>query len=252
LVDGNLAGQVALVRRLVELGRSARAESKVRNRQPLGRALVAAPGWDELPEELRRQVADELNVVGFGELAGELVDRSAKGNFRALGKRFGKDTPTVAAAIAAADAAELAAALRAGATATVVVDGADVEVTAEEVLLTETPREGWAVASEAGETVALDLELTPELRRAGLAREVVRLVQDARKSAGLQVTDRVRLRWAAEGELADALREHAEQVAAEVLATDFAEGLDVPDGPQEGVVSDPGLGLRFTITRTAQ
>ena len=86
------------------------------------------------------------------------------------------------------------------------------------------------MASEAGETVALDLELTPELRRAGLAREVVRLVQDARKSAGLQVTDRIRLRWAAEGELAEALREHAEQVAAEVLATAFEEGLDGPDG----------------------
>ena len=113
LVDEALAAQVALVRRVVELGRSARAESKVRNRQPLGRALVGAPGWDALPDELRRQVADELNVRGFGELAGELVDRSAKGNFRALGKRFGKDTPTVAAAIAAADAGELAAALRA-------------------------------------------------------------------------------------------------------------------------------------------
>ena len=100
------------------------------------------------------------------------------------------------------------------------------------------------------------LKLTPELRRAGLAREVVRLVQDARKGAGLQVTDRVRLRWAAEGELADALREHAGQVAAEVLATAFEEGdldgTDGPDGPLEGVVSDPGLGLRFTITRTAQ
>jgi isoleucyl-tRNA synthetase len=63
LVDETLAAQVALVRRVVELGRSARAESKVRNRQPLGRALVAAPGWDALPDELRRQVADELNVV---------------------------------------------------------------------------------------------------------------------------------------------------------------------------------------------
>ena len=76
----------------------------MRNRQPLGRALVGAPGWAELPDELRQQVADELNVHGFDELAGELVDRSAKGNFRALGKRFGKETPTVAAAVAAADA----------------------------------------------------------------------------------------------------------------------------------------------------
>jgi isoleucyl-tRNA synthetase len=249
LVDDSLAAQVALVRRVVELGRSARAESKVRNRQPLGRALVAAPGWDALPDELRRQVADELNVVAFGELSGELVDRSAKGNFRALGKRFGKDTPTVAAAIASADASRLAASLRAGSTATVVVAGADVEVTAEEVLLTETPREGWAVATEGGETVALDLTMTPQLRRAGLAREVVRLVQEARKTSGLQVTDRVALRWEATGELAEALREHAALVAGEVLATTYEEGLD---GAGAVTGSDPALGLRFSVTRSEQ
>jgi isoleucyl-tRNA synthetase len=249
LVDDGLAAQVALVRRVVELGRAARAESRVRNRQPLGRALVAAPGWEALPEELRRQVADELNVHGFGELAGELVDRSAKGNFRALGKRFGQRTPVVAAAIAAADAGELAAALRSGGAATVQVEGEPVEVSAEEVLLTETPREGWAVATEGGETVALDLTLTPELRRAGLAREVVRLVQEARKTSGLQVTDRIVLRWEASGDLAEALREHAGLVAGEVLATTYDEGLD---GGGAAVQADADLGLRFTVTRSEQ
>ncbi|MEO7980729.1 MAG: DUF5915 domain-containing protein, partial [Sporichthyaceae bacterium] len=245
LVDDALAVQVALVRRVVELGRSARATSKVRNRQPLGRALVAAAGWSELPDALRQEVADELNVVGFGELAGELVDRSAKGNFRALGKRFGKDTPTVAAA----DAEALAASLRESGTARVVVDGRDVEVSAEEVLLTETPREGWAVVSEGAETVALDLEVTPALRRAGLAREVVRLVQEARKTSGLQVTDRVAVRWEASGELAEALREHGGLVAGEVLATSYAEGLDGQDATAN---RDDDLGLRFTVTRVAQ
>jgi isoleucyl-tRNA synthetase len=249
LVDADLSEQMALVRRVVELGRSARAGSKVRNRQPLGRALVGATGWDALPDELRRQVADELNVHRFEELAGELVDRSAKGNFRALGRRFGKDTPKVAAAIAAHPADRLAASLHETGSATVTVDGADVEVSTEEVLLTETPREGWAVATDGGETVALDLEIGQELRRAGLAREVVRLVQDARKTSGLQVTDRVALRWAAEGELADALREHAALVAGEVLATTFEEDPTVDGG---SVHADPGLGLRFTLTRTEQ
>ena len=249
LVDPGLGDQMALVRRVVELGRSARAGSKVRNRQPLGRALVGAGGWDALPDELRRQVADELNVHGFEELAGELVDRSAKGNFRALGSRFGKDTPKVAAAVAAHPADALAASLHETGSATVSVDGADVEVSAEEVLLTETPREGWAVATEGGETVALDLAIGPELRRAGLAREVVRLVQDARKTSGLQVTDRVALRWAAEGELAEALREHAALVAGEVLATTFEEAPAVDGG---SVHTDPGLGLRFTLTRSEQ
>jgi isoleucyl-tRNA synthetase len=249
LVDDGLAAQVALVRRVVELGRSARAESKVRNRQPLGRALVGAPGWDALPEELRQQVAEELNVQGFEQLAGELVDRSAKGNFRALGRRFGKDTPKVAAAIAATDADGLSAALRDGGSATVLVDGAEVEVTAEEVLLTEAPREGWAVASESGETVALDLELTPQLRRAGLAREVVRLVQEARKGSGLRVTDRISLRWQAEGEVAEALREHALLVGGEVLATSFEEGPVAPGAPAQ---HDADLGLTFAFTRSEQ
>jgi isoleucyl-tRNA synthetase len=252
-VDEDLAGQMELVRRVVELGRAARAQSKVRNRQPLGRALVAARGWAGLPDELKQHVADELNVAAFEEGGGELVEHSAKGNFRALGRRFGKDTPKVAAAVAAADPARLAAALRDTGSATVPVDGTEVTLTAEEVLVTETPREGWAVASEGGETLGLDLTLTPQLRRAGLAREAVRQIQEARKTAGLQVTDRVRVQWWGRGELAAALREHAPTVAAEVLAVEFTEGDGRPD--RDG--SDPPhrddeLGLVFRLTRLAQ
>jgi isoleucyl-tRNA synthetase len=173
-------------------------------------------------------------VLGFDTLAGDLVDVSAKGNFRTLGKRFATKTPAVAAAIAAADAAVLAASLRADGRVSVEVDGEPVEVGPDDVIVTETPREGWAVASASGETVALDLGITPELRRAGLAREAVRLVQDARKMSSFDVSDRIHLWWSADGELADALREHATTVADEVLASAFAEGEpgDVPgDGP---------------------
>ena len=131
----------------------------------------------------------------LSEAAGDLLQYSAKGNFRALGKRFAKRTPLVANAIAAADAAELAAALRSSGTATVVVEGEPVEVTAEEVIVTETPKEGWAVATAGGETVALDLTITPELKLAGLARDAVRLIQEARKTSGLDVSDRITLRW---------------------------------------------------------
>ena len=107
----------------------------------------------------------------------------------------------MAAAIAAADAAALAAALAADGT------GHGRRSTAsrsrcspDEVIVSERPREGWSVVNEQGETVALDLELTPELRRAGLAREVVRLVQEARKTSGFDVSDRIALRWQADGE----------------------------------------------------
>src|SRR5699024_1899331 len=167
---------MALTRRLVELGRSARVDSAVRTRQPLGRALVGAEGFAGLPEQLRAQVADELNVQSLESLSavdGDLVDYTVKPNFRALGKRFAKRTPLVAGGIQAADPATLVDQVRGTGWGQVEVEGEHVEVSADEVLVTEQPREGWAVASESGATVALDLELTPELRRSGLAREMV-------------------------------------------------------------------------------
>ena len=173
LVDTPLSEQMSLVRRLVELGRSARAESKVRTRQPLGRALVHAPGWNALPDELKSQVIDELNVRtvvaddGSGDLL--VVDTVVKANFRALGKRFGNRTQVVAAAVAAANAAELALAIAETGSVSIEVDGEQVVLSADELVVTETPTLGWAVASDGGLSVALDLELTEELRRAGMA-----------------------------------------------------------------------------------
>ena len=242
-VDDRLRDQMALVRRLVDLGRQARAESKVKTRQPLGRAMVSASGWQDLPKELQALVSVELNVVALEPLAGDLVDVSAKANFRALGKRFGKGVQAVAAAVAAADAAQLAADLRAG-TASVEVDGAAVALSAEEVIVTETPRSGWAVASGAGETVALDLTVTPELRRAGLVREAVRLVQDARKSSGLDVSDRIELWWQADGELAQALDEGSARLAEEVLAVSVEQGQPAAD---IALHADDELGLTFQL-----
>jgi isoleucyl-tRNA synthetase len=247
LIDDDLAAQMALSRRLVELGRAARADSGVKTRQPLSRALVGAHGWTALSEDLRAQIAEELNVTrleSLGEAGGDLVDYSAKANFRALGKRFGKGTQPVAAAIAAADAAELAVALRAGGTATIVVDGAALQVGPDEVIVTETPREGWAVARE-GETVALDLTITDELRRAGLAREAVRAIQEARKSSGLEVSDRIALGWhATDAETAAAVREHSAEIAGEVLATTIEE----LSAPAE-LTADPDLGLTLRVTK---
>ena len=199
LIDTALGTQMALVRRLVELGRSARASAVVKVRQPLERALIAARGFAELPAELRAQVAEELNVRSLEPLDGsdgELMTYSVKPNFRALGRRFGSGTQPVAAAIAAADPAALASQLHAAGTAEVDVDGTTVSIGPDEVVVTQTPVASWAVAAEGGETVALEVTITPELRREGLAREFIRLVQDARKGDGLAVTDRISLRWA--------------------------------------------------------
>ncbi|MEU1806956.1 isoleucine--tRNA ligase [Streptomyces sp. NPDC019937] len=250
MIDPALSAQMALVRRLVELGRATRAESGVKTRQPLSRALVAASGFEKLGPELRAQIEEELNVsslAALSEVGGSLVDTTAKANFRALGKRFGKGTQPVAKAIADADAAALSVALREG-TASVVVDGETVALSPDEVIITETPREGWSVASDSGATVALDLEITPELRRAGLARDAIRLIQEARKNSGLDVADRIALRWvSADEDLRQALTDHAGLIADEVLATDFASG--EADAAYGTPFEDQALGLTFRLRK---
>ena len=157
--------------------------------------------------------------------ADELVEVAVKPNYRALGKRFGKQTQQVADAIRAVDVAAFVAAYRAG-TATVTLDGTELPISGDEVVVSETPRSGWAVASAGSDTVALDLELSHELRLAGLLREIVRLVQEGRKNGGLEVSDRIELWWRVGGspDPAEAIRTHQDRFAAEVLATVGARG----------------------------
>ncbi|HEY3955480.1 MAG TPA: isoleucine--tRNA ligase [Streptosporangiaceae bacterium] len=268
LVDERLSADMALVRRLVELGRSARAASSVRTRQPLGRGLVSAPGFAALPAELVGLLADELNVRAMDVLTGDgndLVDYHVKPNFRALGPRYGNTTKTVAAAITAADPAWLAGELgSAGAAEVTLPDGSMAGLQPDDVIITQTPRSGWTVAADAGETVALEVTITPELRREGLAREVVRLVQEERKNAGLDVSDRISLCWqaggvagvgesgaaeAGAGEVAAALREHGGLIANEVLAVNYSEGRPGPDAAVLGEHTDAELGLTFWLAR---
>ena len=229
VIDPALSAQMTLVRRLVELGRSVRAGASVRTRQPLRRALIGAAGFSELPGELRAEIAAELNVSRLEVLgsAGELVDYTVKPNFRGLGRRFGARTPAVAAAVLAVPAAEIASAVLAGDSVAVTVDSPDepVLIGADDVIVTQTPRAGWAVATDADQTVAIDITVGPELRREGLAREFIRLVQEARKNDGLEVTDRIWLRWSSDDpEVVAALTEHAGLIAGEVLAVDYVPG----------------------------
>lgn len=120
------------------------------------------------------------------------------------------------------------------------------------MIITETPREGWSVASDAGATVALDLEITPELRRAGLARDAIRLIQEARKNSGLDVADRIALRWeTADADLRTALAEHAPLISDEVLATAFTHEQDAADdaGGYGELFTDEPLGLSFRLRK---
>ncbi|MFE4611348.1 isoleucine--tRNA ligase [Streptomyces niveus] len=250
-IDPALSRQMTLVRRLVELGRATRAESGVKTRQPLSRALVAAAGFETLSPELRAQILEELNVTSLAslsEVGGSLVDTTAKANFRALGKRFGKGVQAVAKAVADTDAAALSASLRDTGTASVTVDGEPVSLAPDEVIITETPREGWSVASDSGATVALDLEITPELRLAGLARDAIRLIQEARKNSGLDVADRIAVRWSSTTpETNSALSTHASLISDEVLAVDFTPA--PPDATFGPAFTDEGLSLTFHLRK---
>jgi len=124
-----------------------------------------------------------------------------------------------------------------------------VSLTAADLVVTQTPLEGWGVATAAGETVALDLAVSDSLRAEGWAREVVRLIQDARKSSGLDVSDRIELRWATpDADLAAALTTHGELIAGEVLAVAFGPG----EGPGDATGAwhehaDGDLALRFWL-----
>jgi isoleucyl-tRNA synthetase len=223
--DTALDAAMSSARSIVELGRRARTETKIRVRQPLAEAVVHYPGDHSVLEPLLGLVAEELNVkeVVFAETAEQLGGWRAKPNFKVLGPRLGPSVKAVAAALARDDGA-LAAALARGETVTLELDAGRIDLGPDDVDLVQETLEGWGVAGEAGITVALQLDLTPELRTEGLARELVRAVQDARKAAALEVGDRIELALDLDGDLAEALAAHREWVAAETLATRILAG----------------------------
>jgi len=230
LVDENLSTSVALSRRLVELGRSARAESGVKIRQPLSRALVSAPGWAKISEEIKTHIAEELNILkldGIHVAEADLVDVSVKANFRTLGTKFGADVQIIAKAITSANHTEMVKHLRENKSFELLVNltngSKSAEIDIDDLVVTETPRTGWSVASHAGESLALDLALTPELIQSGLVREVIRAIQEERKKIGLDVSDRITVNWNAPDQVATAITSAVAEISAEVLATTLVQ-----------------------------
>jgi isoleucyl-tRNA synthetase len=240
-LDPDLDAAMALARHVVELGRRVRVETKVRTRQPLAEAVAHVPAHGPAIDELLPIIADELNVkeVRLASATDRLGTWRAKPDFKVLGPRLGGRVQALASRLAADDGT-LADRLAAGETVALPIDdGPQVEIGHDDVVLAREGLEGWGVASDAGVTVALELELTPALRTEGLARELIRIVQDARKAAGLDVSDRITLGVVAEGDVAEARDAYAALIAAETLATALSgTAVDDPEHRVAVVVED--------------
>jgi len=245
--DEPLEFAMGVARETVRLGLAARGQAKLKVRQPLRAAVVVAAGEERAAiERLAPIVLDELNVkeLRYVSEADELGSYEVKPNYRALGPRFGKRMPLVAAAVAALDPAHVAEAVRDGGRIGIFVESEEHALNREDLLLAMKPLDGYQLEREGSHAVALELELDDALRREGLAREVVHAVQVARKGAGLEVEDRIELQLAGDDELLGAAREHERYVAGETLAVSVAYGAD-----GDATTTIDGRELRIGVTR---
>jgi isoleucyl-tRNA synthetase len=252
--DVALEEAMEVAREAVRLGLAARGQSKIKLRQPLHAAVIVATGRErEAIERLADVVRDELNVkeLRFVSAADELGELQLKPNYRALGPRFGKDMPKVAAAVAGLDPTHVTGALREGRTVGIVLDGHDHELDAADLQIAMQPLEGYQLEREGSHAVALELALDDALRREGLAREVVHAIQAARKAAGLDVSDRIALTLDGADELLAAAREHEPYVTGETLTTaiDYDGGVASAANGDAHAVEIDGLPLKIAVAR---
>jgi isoleucyl-tRNA synthetase len=221
--DESLIGELDVVQRVVGLGRAARNDTRLRVRQPLKRLLVRVPDGTAgaAVESHQNQILEELNVKALELVAGgaELLSYRIKPNLPRIGKRYGKRIPAIRDALARADGGAIAASVAAGQRFDFDVGGETLTFEPEDVLVESTSAEGYASAEEGGYLVGLDTRLDDALLREGLAREIVRTVQDARKQAGLEVSDRIVLKVTGNAEVEAAVAEHRDYIMEETLAS---------------------------------
>jgi isoleucyl-tRNA synthetase len=230
------------------LGRAARTDAKIRVRQPLRRALLLHPGAT-LDDDVRVQVAEELNVKSLEDVdtLSDLLTWKVTPNFRVLGPRLGPRLAELKTALDAADGGALHRQLDAEGA----IQVAGVRLSAADVELRATQHASFALAEEGGWAVALDLELDEQLRREGLARELVRAINELRKERGLAIADRVRLTLTGPPEVAEVLAVHGPWIAGEVLAVEVSWA-DVPASSDRSVplsVSVDGAPVTVALER---
>jgi isoleucyl-tRNA synthetase len=215
---------VALARRVVTLGHSTRANNNLKVRQPLSKAIVVVSDGNRASvERMRDVIADELNVKSVELAANEadLVTYKLLPDNKKLGPKFGAKFPLLRKALAEADAGHVVATIRSGSPARVGSGDNAFDLAPDEILITPQPREGFAVASDAGVVVALDTALTPELAQEGQARDVVRRIQELRKKADFAISDRIVTTVQTGGKLKDAIERWREYIKAETLSDDL-------------------------------
>ena len=257
--DLDLEQEMATARQTVKLGLGARAKAKAKVRQPLAEAVVVADGRERAAiERLSEIVREELNVraVRFVDAAEELGRYEVKANYRRLGPIFGKDMPLAADAIAALDPQHVAGVVLSGQNGGALgisVAGREHTLDAEDVILTMSAPDGYSVEREGAHAVALELAIDDDLRREGYAREIVHAVQNARKSAGLEVEDRISLSLWGAPELLAAAVAHSDYLKGETLTVELDLEGAATDGSREAphreAASIEGLELSISLRR---
>ena len=226
--NDELLHNIGVVQKVVGLGRAARNHSNVRTRQPLSRLLVRAPNDAALRalESHQGQILEELNVKAIEFIARDagLVSYNIKPNLPKLGKQYGKLLPKIRQALLGADGTAIATAAANGEAFDIEVEGRTISLDGEDVLIETRSAEGYSCETDSGYLTALDTSLNDELLAEGLAREIVRSVQDARKQAGLEVSDRITLGVSGSTEVEKALDVHREYVMNETLAKNWRVG----------------------------
>ncbi len=223
--DEALLYEIGVVQKVVGLARAARGQSGVRTRQPLSRLLIRAPE-DRAAKALalhQAQILEELNVKSIEFIARDagLVNYRIKPNLPRIGKRYGKLIPVIRKALDEADGAAIAGAVASNEAFSIELPEQTITLEAEDVLIETSSAEGFACGEDGGYLTALDTTLNDNLILEGLARELVRTVQEARKQAGLEVSDRIVLGVSGSAGVEASLAIYRDFLMAETLALEW-------------------------------
>lgn len=248
LIDEELQDSVRLIQRLASLGRSARAKANVKVRQPLAKVYVKVQAVKErqIVQELADQLIEELNVkqVDLIDDEAEYFDYQVRPNLPVLGPRLGPRLGELQRMLAAADKVAVARAATAG--HPVELDGFTLDPS--ELLVTTLGKPGFAAAEEAGYAAVVTTEITPELADEGLARELVRRIQEMRKNAGFEISDRIRLTYEGDADIARVMHSWRDYIAQETLA-ESVESSSPPAGAHAEEHSIDGRKVMLGVAR---